>query len=89
MANLRCVKSGARGGGGAGGDRTPLAAGTKVIEISSGREGVVLEHACQYAHPQAAAVFQYLLRWEDGHVEAISETAFRAGAGLVVVDPTD
>jgi len=85
MANLRSVRRNRSGGGNGGGARIPLAAGTVIAEVSSGREAHIVEHACQYAHPQAAPVFQYLVRWEDGQVEAISEGAFRSDGGLEVV----
>ena len=87
MANLRSVKPGppTGGNGDGGGERAPLDAGTTIVEVSSGREARIVEHACQYAHPQAAPVFQYLVRWDDGQVEAVSEGAFRRGGGLEVV----
>jgi len=49
------------------------------------REGTVLDTACQYPHPQARPILQYLIRWEDGQVLAHSEGAFRRGGTLEVV----
>lgn len=88
MANLRRVRAG-RGGSGSRRptqDREPLADGTAVRDTSTGREGTVLEHACQYAHPQAAPVYHYLVRWDDGQVQALGEAAFRPGQGVEILD---
>jgi len=52
--------------------------------------GVVLDHACQYAHPKAPPVYSYLIRWQDGQVQAVSETAFVRGGGLELIqDPEE
>ena len=42
-------------------------------------KGTVLDSACEYAFPGATPKFAYLIRWEDGRVEALSETAFHRG----------
>jgi hypothetical protein len=50
------------------------------------REGEILDHACQYTHPQAAPIYNYLVRWQDGQIEAVAEAAFRGSHGLELVD---
>ena len=62
-----------------------LEAGQKVRDSQARTEGVVLEFACQYAYPKAAPVYSYLIRWQDGQVQAFTEAAFQ-GAGLEVID---
>jgi hypothetical protein len=62
-----------------------LEAGQKVRDVVENCVGVVLEYACQYAHPKAQPVHSYLIRWEDGQVSAVSETAF-GGSGLELID---
>ncbi len=63
-----------------------LEAGQKVRDAQNNSEGVVLEYACQYAHPKADPVYSYLIRWQDGQVQAVTETAFDGSSGLEVVD---
>ncbi len=53
-----------------------LEAGQKVCDVQSRSVGVVLDYACQYAHPKAQPVYSYLIRWQDGQVNAVSEAAF-------------
>ena len=60
-----------------------LEPGQKVRDRNERNEGVVLEFACQYAHPKAAPVYNYLIRWQDGQVSAVSEAAFDAGLELI------
>lgn len=50
------------------------------------RVGEVLEHACQYAHPKAPPVYSYLIRWQDGQVQALSEVALQREFGLELLD---
>ena len=70
-----------------GGSRSDaLEVGCKIRDTRSDQKGVVLDCACQYAHPKAAPVFSYLVRWEDGQVHAVSENAFSGRNGLVPVD---
>ena len=64
----------------------PLAAGQKVRDSHNDSTGVVLDFACQYAHPKADPVYSYLIRWQDGQVQAVTETAFEGSSGLQVVD---
>lgn len=70
------------------GDREtkPLEAGRKVRDSRDRSVGVILDHACQYAHPKAPPVYSYLVRWPDGQVLAYSETAFRGDDRLELVD---
>jgi hypothetical protein len=64
----------------------PLEAGQKVRDSQNDSTGVVLDFACQYAHPKADPVYSYLIRWQDGQVQAVTETAFEGSTGLRVVD---
>lgn len=63
-----------------------LEAGQKVRDLQNDSTGIVLEYACQYAHPKADPVYSYLIRWQDGQVQAVTETAFDGSLGLQVVD---
>ena len=63
----------------------PLEAGRRIRDTRAEREGEVLDHACQYAHPKADPVYNYLVRWDDGQITAISEMALE-GHGLEVID---
>jgi len=63
-----------------------LEAGQKVRDVRSNSVGVVLDHACQYAHPKADPVYSYLIRWEDGQVQALSESAFDGDNGYEILD---
>ena len=69
-----------------GGERARLEAGCKVRDPQDGSVGVVLDYACQYAHPKAPPVYSYLVRWDDGQVSAVSEAAFGGDGGLEAVD---
>jgi hypothetical protein len=64
----------------------PLEAGQKVRDLQTNNVGVILDHACQYAHPKADPVYSYLIRWEDGQVYALSETAFGGSHGYEIID---
>ena len=63
-----------------------LEPGQKIREIQTNLVGEILDHACQYAHPKADPVYSYLVRWEDGQVNALSETAFRSSGGYEILD---
>ncbi len=63
-----------------------LEAGQKIHDSHNDCDGVVLEFACQYAHPKADPVYSYLIRWQDGQVQAVTESAFDRGSGLKLVD---
>ena len=66
--------------------RAHLEIGQKLQDRRSGRVGTILEFACQYAHPKAEPVYSYLVRWDDGQVQALSEAALEGGHGLELVD---
>jgi hypothetical protein len=68
------------------GAHEPLEPGRKVREPRERATGVILDHACQYAHPKAPPVYSYLVRWADGQVVAYSESAFRGDDRLEIVD---
>jgi hypothetical protein len=63
-----------------------LDVGQKVRDARERRVGVVLDLARQYSHPKAQPVHNYLVRWEDGQVEAISETALGPAPGIEPID---
>ena len=63
-----------------------LEVGQKIRDSRNRQEGVVLDVACQYAHPKADPVHSYLVRWEDGQVNAISEAALSGDYGYEIVD---
>ncbi len=65
-----------------GKDRTPLAVGQEVRDRGTAMEGVIIDHASQFTHPQAAPIFIYMIRWQDGQVASVSEAAFRPGGDL-------
>ena len=64
----------------------PLETGQKVREVQTNTVGVIVDHACQYAHPKADPVYSYLVRWEDGQVYALTETAFSGSHGYEIID---
>ena len=63
-----------------------LEAGQRVRDVQDNSEGVVIEHACQYAHPKAKPVYSYLIRWQNGQVQAVTEAAFQGSNGLEPID---
>lgn len=66
--------------------REPLEVGQSIRDVRERRTGIVLERACQYAHPKADPVYNYLIRWQDGQVQAINESALAREYGLEPVD---
>ena len=64
----------------------PLSVGQRVRDRQLQREGAIVDIACQYAHPKADPVYNYLIRWDDGQVQAFGASAFEYGHGL---DPID
>jgi hypothetical protein len=64
----------------------PLPPGTQIRDVRGGQTGVILDHACQYAHPKADPVYNYLIRWEDGQIQAVAEAALSGGHGLEVIE---
>jgi hypothetical protein len=57
-----------------------------VRDRGAGRTATIIDHACQYAHPKADPVYNYLIRWEDGQIQAVSEAALHGRQGLDLVD---
>jgi hypothetical protein len=45
-----------------------------------------LDYACQYAHPKADPVYSYLIKWDDGQVQALSEAAVGGPFGIEPLD---
>lgn len=68
-------------------ESAPLENGTRVRDAIFRKDGVIEDCACQYAHPQAKPAYHYLVRWEDGMLQAFGENAFRRGYGLEIVGP--
>jgi hypothetical protein len=64
----------------------PLAPGCRVRDVQHGQDGVIVDFACQYAHPKADPVYSYLIRWDDGQVQAVSEAALDGSHGFEVVE---
>lgn len=62
--------------------RARLGVGDEIHDSQDSRAGVVLDTACQYSHPKAQPVYSYLVRWDDGQVQAISEAALSPEFGL-------
>ena len=69
--------------------RGPLEQGSQLHDRRTDRLGTVLEVACQYAHPKAEPVYNYLVRWDDGQVEAFTEAALDGSHELEIVDERD
>jgi len=63
-----------------------VAIGREIRDLKEKKTGLVLDYACQYAHPKAAPVYNYLIRWQDGQIQAVSEHALSREYGLEVVD---
>ena len=63
-----------------------LEVGHRVEDVHEHKVGVVLDYACQYAHPKAAPVYNYLIRWDDGQVQAMSERSLTGSFGLRPLD---
>jgi hypothetical protein len=57
-----------------------------VRDNRANRTGTILDFACQYAHPKAAPAYNYLVRWDDGQIQAFSATALEGGYGLELID---
>lgn len=67
----------------------PLETGTQLRDGRGDRIGTVLEVACQYAHPKAEPVYNYLVRWDDGQVEAFTEAVLDGSHELEIVEDLD
>ena len=61
-------------------------AGQAVHDVDGHRAGQIVDVARQYSHPNADPVHNYLVRWDDGMIEAFSERAMAPGSGLEVED---
>jgi hypothetical protein len=69
------------------GDSTgPIEVGRKIRDNGSNRTGLILDYACQYAHPKAEPVYNYLVRWDDGQIQAFSSAALEGRYGLELLD---
>jgi hypothetical protein len=69
------------------GSRAPLpvySVGQRIHDLDSEREGEIVDVARKYAHPTADPVHNYLIRWDDGIVEAFHERAMNPSWGLEV-----
>ena len=55
-------------------------------DTSTNRTGTILDFACHYAHPKADPSYNYLIRWEDGQVEAFLSIALEGRYGLELLD---
>jgi len=64
----------------------PLAIGREIRDRRENKTGLVVDFACQYAHPKAQPVYNYLIRWQDGQIQAVSEHAITSEYGLEPVD---
>jgi hypothetical protein len=64
----------------------PLQIGQEIIDVQENKSGVITDCACQYAHPKAQPVYNYLIRWQDGQIQAISESALQGDFGLKIAD---
>ncbi|NIM64346.1 MAG: hypothetical protein GTO30_22630 [Acidobacteria bacterium] len=58
--------------------------GQKVHDVNDDRCGLIVDVARQYSHPNADPVHNYLVRWDDGHVEALNERALTPNWGLEI-----
>ena len=61
-------------------------AGQKINDTVHERYGEIIDVARQYAHPKADPVHNYLVRWDDGDIEALNERAFSSSWGLEIGD---
>jgi len=60
----------------------PLEIGCEIRDRREDKTGIVVDFACQYAHPKAQPVYNYLIRWQDGQIQAVSEGALTPEYGL-------
>ena len=58
--------------------------GIQVVDLDGDRSGTIVDVARQYSHPHADPVHNYLVRWEDGIVEALNERALASNWGIEV-----
>jgi hypothetical protein len=64
----------------------PLEIGQEVRDLREDKVGIITDYACQYAHPKAQPVYNYLIHWQDGQIQAITETALEGEFGLTLVE---
>ena len=60
--------------------------GQQIYDRRNELNGVVLDFACQFAHPNADPVYAYLIRWEDGQIQAISQHAVEGNFDFELID---
>ena len=63
-----------------------LETGQKIRDTQTNNVGVILDFACQYAHPKADPVYSYLVRWQDGQVQALTEFFFKQTPAYEIID---
>jgi hypothetical protein len=63
-----------------------LTVGQQLFDTHGQQNGVVLDIARQYAHPKAAPIFSYLVKWDDGQVLAITDAALDSQRRYEIVD---
>lgn len=63
-----------------------LKVGQGLFDTHGQQNGVVLDIARQYAHPKAAPVFSYLVKWDDGQVLAITDAALDTQRRYEIID---
>jgi hypothetical protein len=64
----------------------PLTIGQEILDARENKSGVIVDYACQYAHPKAKPVYNYLIKWQDGQIQAISEAALSGDFGLKILE---
>jgi hypothetical protein len=64
----------------------PLEPGQRVRNYRTDQEGIIVDFACQYAHPKADPVYSYMVRLEDGQVLAITQAAMGRDGGYEAID---
>jgi hypothetical protein len=57
-----------------------------VRDNSTNRTGTILDFACHYAHPKADPSYNYLIRWDDGQIQAFASLALEGRFGLELLD---
>ena len=64
----------------------PIPNGTVIQDKLNSTHGEIIDNASQFTHPQAAPIFMYLVRWQDGQISSLSEAALKPAHGLTVGD---
>ena len=60
--------------------------GSAYVTCATARSVRSSDSACQYAHPNAEPVFNYLVRWDDGQVSALTEHALDARGEIELIE---